>query len=48
MSGFLGFIVSFPTLLHSAIIFGTVIMMKPHWDLNPSCFASFGPFLSAI
>jgi len=26
MSGFLGFLASFPTLLHSAIIFGTVIM----------------------
>ena len=26
MSGILGFITSFPTLLHSAVIFGTVIM----------------------
>ena len=26
MNGFLNFLISFPTLLHSGIIFGTVIM----------------------
>ena len=26
MSGFMSFLTSFPTLLHSAVIFGTVIM----------------------